>query len=867
MPSSPPPSTPGRSSFPTPSLTPLPFGGAGDLQVKKRWALGTERLREVQKEYHFSEATIQRTLKAKQALELSAIFKKLLEIEEHRVQKLAMLQHPRDLPDKKIYEYNPLRVIRNRKLRNRKKIHLDASQWEDPGAVEQWVEDVAAPISSPGAGGVPRPPPGNGRKLKRPKMDWIVEPEEMLADYYWMRCEESKREERERDLRSQKRRSVKSIESMRDKRVSLEVPENDVEVRPSDEDTRRKISTDSPRKRRMAAGAKDYRHFLRGDQEGFESTATSSDEDGNSDSDYLFDSTDTEPEHDLATADVEEDPKHHRRRRKLGRMIKGHHHGKKKKKKLKQHELEMEEKRRMQESKYMDWIPSETEERGPIPVVSNQPEYRKSMDIDEEYESAPTGRSPSKLTGRIVTGFPTIFGGSKSSLERFTTGNSGLGIAVDRADFVVPSINISLSPPRVRSATPEIRDDDRRDGKVVNPTKKLLSIRKEGFKEKDFVEDSGRESLDMERYNKKPGEKEKSSAIGKVMSRVDKLRNEVSRVEDLIPWKRGDGTMPSPTASSFTASDDEDQRSLVRQGTLSASEREDHEKTKLKSENSKKSRPPNHRSRYSVNNFRRSFDSDRSISPERRGSKLREPLAIPLISRERSPMGAIKFDAFRRKADGHLGLSRLNALQPPLQQFSDALEEPTKQTPPRPVDPSPSISKCDIHHARAKLIATGIVARGMYISAPSVFNPRLRSINTSTNRLDTLLGTYNVRRSSFMEPTAPRYHSRVNRVSKEVSQNLTPAVRAVADEADLLSTRVTTELTLNVKKLQDEIFSLARRRKGRGKMRLLRRMLWGSVEWMVVVLLWVVWSVFLAFRIVRGSVTVGVRMVRWVLWL
>jgi len=847
-PSSPSSATPARASFPTLS----PFGAGGDLHTKKRWTLGTERLRELQREYHFSEATIQRTLKAKQSLELSAVFKKLLGIEESRVQKFAMLQNARDLPDKKIFEYNPLRVIRNRKFRSRKKINLDVSPWEDPGAVEQWVEDVAAPIYSPGAEGVPPPPPGSGRKLKRPKMDWIIEPEEMLADYYWMRCEESKREARERELKSRKQRSVKSLESMGDKRMSLEVPENDVEIRPRDKDIRRKISTESPPKRRTAAGTKDYHHFLRGDQEGFESTATSSDEGGNSDSGYLFDSTDTDPEHDPTTANID-DPKHHRRQ-------------KKKKKKLKQHELEMEEKRRMQESKDMEWIPSETEESYPIPLANDQPEYRKSMDIDEEYESAPTGRSPSKLAGRIVMGLPTAFGGSKSSLERFTTSNSGLGIAVDRADFVVPSINILLGPPRVRSETPEIRDDDRRDDKIVSPTKKLLSIRKEGVREKDPAEDNGRESLDMDRNYKKPVEKEKSSAIGKVMSRVGKLRN-VSKVEDLIPWKRGDGTMPSPTASSFTASDDEDRRTMVRQGILSTSEMEDHEKSKLKTETPKKTMPPNHQSCYAVNNFRRSFDSESSISPERRGSKLREPLAIPLISRERSPMRAVEPDTFRPKAGSHLVLPRLNALQPPSQQFTDALEEPTKQAPPRQIDPSPSTSKCDLSHARASLLATGIVARGMYISAPSVFNPRLRSINTSTNRLDTLLGAYNARRNSFVESTAPRYHSRINRVSRDISQNLTPAVRAVADEADLLSNRVTTELTLNVKKLQDEIFSLARRRKGRGKMRLLRRMLWGSVEWMVVVLLWVVWGVFLVFRIVRGGVVVSVRMVRWVLWL
>jgi hypothetical protein len=866
MPSSPPqqPTSPRRPSFPTPVLSSLPFGAA-DSQSKKRWSLGRDQLRELQREYKFSEATLQRTLKAKQSLELSAVFKKLLEIEEMRAEKLAALQGQRNPVDRKIFEYNPLRVIRNRKIRSRKKIQLDVSPWEDPGTVEQWVEDAAVSVYSPAgveASGLPPPPPGVGRKLKRPKMDWIIEPEEILADYYWMRCEDHKREGR---------KSAMSMESSDKQRISLEVPDTDFGYRSSDGDISGRVSTETPRKRRTRAGAKDYHHFLR---DGFESTGTSSDENGYSDSEYLNYSSDTdEPNHVEPVAPDE--PHHHRRRNKLERMIRGGSHGKKKNKKLKRHELELEERRRKQEAEDMDWIASETDEERSVTVINDQPEYRKSMDVDEEYESAPTGKSPSKLAGKLAMGYSYTFGnGSKGSLERYPT-PTGLGIsggaAADRPDFVVPSIAISLSPPRMRSEESDMKDDDKRDSRV-SPTKKLLSgMRREAsIKEKDFVEDSGRESLDIERSHRKTPEKEQGSKLGRVKSRVDKLRN-VSRVEDLWPWKRGDGTTRSPTASSFTASDDEDRNALAKEGSVFAPELEDHELSKRGSgvgvSTIKKPKLLRHGSTFSISHrdrfFRKSLDSDRSVSPEHRESKLKEPSLIPPIARERSPAENVKFDSSRRKPEDYP-----KGLQPPSQQYIDAPEEPIKQSSPQlSLQSSSTVSVRDLHRARASLVASGILVRNINASAPPVFNPRLRTINHKGNYIESLLGNYNQKHSHFITATAPRYHSHLNRVNKSVSHSLTPMVRNIADEADCLSTRVTNELTLNVKKLQDEIFTLARRRKGRGKMRLVKKLLWGSLEWMVVVLMWVVWSVFLVFRIVRGVVGWGVRIIRWVLFL
>jgi hypothetical protein len=92
-------------------------------------------------------------------------------------------------------------------------------------------------------------------------------------------------------------------------------------------------------------------------------------------------------------------------------------------------------------------------------------------------------------------------------------------------------------------------------------------------------------------------------------------------------------------------------------------------------------------------------------------------------------------------------------------------------------------------------------------------------------------------------------------------------VRTVADEADGLSTTVTTEMTLNVKKLQEEIFRLARRRRGRGKMRRVIRVLSVTIEWSVRAVLWVIWIVVLALKITKKIVELVVGVAKWVLWL
>lgn len=119
--------------------------------------------------------------------------------------------------------YNPLQVIRNRKVRFREKcpINIEVDGWEDVGAVHEWVSNIAHQYSGQAHG--PREclrlpqlrqwqpqlaqidhdnealhsttsPPENGThhrrsgsiKARRPRFDWLLSPAELLADCAWV---------------------------------------------------------------------------------------------------------------------------------------------------------------------------------------------------------------------------------------------------------------------------------------------------------------------------------------------------------------------------------------------------------------------------------------------------------------------------------------------------------------------------------------------------------------------------------------------------------------------------------------------------------------------------------------------------------
>ena len=157
--------------------------------------------------FHFSTGTIARAEKARKAIEMSIEFRRLLQF-------LPPLQPDPFRPDGDRLlgrAYNPLQLIRNRKVRarERKQLGLDADVWDDVDTARCWVDDVEEQSARPeyrqqDVVMLPSPRPemrnkatgkqqsGPSAKTKRTRMDWTISPCEAFADAHWLEQDDNK---------------------------------------------------------------------------------------------------------------------------------------------------------------------------------------------------------------------------------------------------------------------------------------------------------------------------------------------------------------------------------------------------------------------------------------------------------------------------------------------------------------------------------------------------------------------------------------------------------------------------------------------------------------------------------------------------
>lgn len=974
---SPPPAPGLRHAYPSPSPSPLPTSAFPYQQLqKKRGLQEQQQLRELQRQYKFSEATLQRTLKAKQQLELSALYKRLLTI-----------YPPTDTPTGSVGSaggrvYNPLMSIRNKRIRNRERIQLDLSSWEDPGAVEQWIEDVAVAVHDAAAEGhtgppaLPPPPQPTGiiAKQKRPRLDWVISPQELLAEFYWI--EEADRIRREEMLRNSERleqvqkeerkkgkESQTSLQSLREKEGkkhhgSFEISRRKRSARHLVDDERpeeltKRGSGDSG-KRRAKTKSGEFHRFLQpgthreGSEDYQYSNPPSSEEESGRSSESEID-YDDEDYSDIDTSGAELDAKakrkHHRRRRKLGQIITGAKHSKKKVKKKRSdaYALDADERRKRQEQEEMEWM-AEMGGRMSEPLGTN-----RSYTPDEEgYDSAPLATAGAmrnghalKLDGlkKIATGMslPTTLGGSKSSLERYVMGRKSL----DFAEVVVPSIAISLSPPRTKARDEgydtdgrgrvKRKEEDAGKERKMSPTKKLFERSQEAFvRVREGSLDRRRESLDIglaPSGTEKAKDKE-SKTKSRVKSRVEKIRNEVAKVEDFILRRDpGGSAAPSPTGSSFAESigsrSDDDRgrlsRDLSRENTVSASEPEDEwRRGKTWGRSSlevpdvrRPTRPTKYRSSQSMS-FLPNTTSGVPLSPkskskakaallqdggavidvdtddDRRTPRGVYRLSPPSheVSREPSPARSViiqSIDKKRVQPNDHFRSVALEAVKtlskgpaPPIV----ATEEEIVIIPVRndkatryPED-TPFATRRDLMIARAYLTRSGVVARGITTKraretgvAGIVATAKEHMLSASAVSRDIYVAEQVfVRKANyFTDNTVSELRRKIDRIREDIEIVLTPMLASVADGADGLNEELTTTCTLAVKGINDEVAAMARRK--RRQLRWVRRGGYVLLEWVVLGVMWWVWLVVVVLNIMRAVFRVGVGAVRWILWI
>ncbi|KJZ77344.1 hypothetical protein HIM_03068 [Hirsutella minnesotensis 3608] len=182
---------------------------------------------DTQYRYHFSPSTLARAQKAKEHFELMAEYRRLLDVlqplkpiglERNRTasppaspvggKSARMDLQPDASPLGR--EYNPLQYIRNRKVRARERKVIDGESqgFHDVEGVRIWVDKVRQQLTThqtfsedagdshipafPGADALQCQDPSESAvsraapRARRPRVDWFMEPCDMVADAYWL---------------------------------------------------------------------------------------------------------------------------------------------------------------------------------------------------------------------------------------------------------------------------------------------------------------------------------------------------------------------------------------------------------------------------------------------------------------------------------------------------------------------------------------------------------------------------------------------------------------------------------------------------------------------------------------------------------
>ncbi|KAL8851005.1 MAG: hypothetical protein Q9221_004088 [Calogaya cf. arnoldii] len=203
------------------------------------------------------------------------------------------------------------------------------------------------------------------------------------------------------------------------------------------------------------------------------------------------------------------------------------------------------------------------------------------------------------------------------------------------------------------------------------------------------------------------------------------------------------------------------------------------------------------------------------------------------------------------------------------------------------------VTRRDIARVRALLLSSGIKANEIARQADTVYDPpflpQLREIHQCwgdesksipkvprqqehlltakliVQEIDNTNQRLREAAEIYSDKTVEDLHQQFKDLDAYVSHNLVPAVRGSADDADDLSTELTTTQTLAVKRVNDAVELVLRRR--RRRLRWVRRGGYVLLEWMLLGIMWAVWMVVVAVRLVRGVIGGVFGVLRWMVWL
>ena len=903
-----------RTVSPKPDRTPR-VGGRAFTPLPPAFEPGTSY------RYHFSQSTLSRAQKAKEYLELMAQYRRVLELvpqlEPERAARPWAVT-PSGTPNSSApasrvptneeaaigRPYNPLQYVRNRKVRarERKAIDGEAQGFDDVLKVSEWIDGVAKWVATgqarqPGnlalppfapaevAAMQPSPSSTNGRtagtKPRRPRVDWVIDPADMLADVYWLELEDNK----------------KLVEDRHWRRVFPQGP--DV-PRPTSLDEMPRLvtpgSTNDPSEAHTP-GDKDTPEHRHDHEHGLSAARDRAQQKlralkGSHRPTGSVANRDLLRVHRRSLSESSDTDTDRRRRGGVSTV-------------RSLLEKQMEE-MIAQEQREAESHPLFDKEAGRIKSAPMTPEReprsaaeyadsrrRADSQLSEAEIKAlkplPVPRDAPQAAGRASLEVPR----RRSSVEDDTSQPGSPNLRPTRDVGRVPAIGLDLSPLSSRPGSPHrnplakvkgiFRDRSREripearaeDGLTLSPPSEswLGTPESAGSSVPSPQRRPSRSPLGHRPHKSLSSARLRGEGALGLRSllrgpRIDTvLRSGVSKVSDMIWRKDGDDSFS-------TSSDDSDAESRGR------------------------SRRPRHGRSLSVQDAKNLMDAPQLL-PDDRAGRFQHPPSRP-ISRRSSRFDLLKppridvqnaspsvsppqlparphdvgSDAESQAGDTRAATARLDAVLARNPRHWSIAHHTKPSTHP------PTVSRREIAHLRARLLSAGIQAaetdrraRARTLPVPVPPAPRLTTdpttdlstaqtlaaeVHTSTTHFHTLSTT-------FTTTTVPALLHRVDSLRYKVAADLTSLANSAADAADDASRDLAVGQRLKVKRVVDAMEKMLRRR--RRRFRWVRRAGWLVVEWLLVGLMWYVWFLVVVARVGLGVGRGVVRGVRWLLWL
>ena len=200
-----------------------------------------------------------------------------------------------------------------------------------------------------------------------------------------------------------------------------------------------------------------------------------------------------------------------------------------------------------------------------------------------------------------------------------------------------------------------------------------------------------------------------------------------------------------------------------------------------------------------------------------------------------------------------------------------------------------SVTEQDITRVQALLLSSAVKANGLVRQSSEIPDrplailqeiqlgskkpitrvPRSREHILAARLLDQSMEDNNIRlreaASRMSNDNINELHNRIKALNDCIMSTLTPTVRGLADDADLLSSELSTTHRLSVRQVNDNLDLIIRRK--RRRFRMVRRGAYLLLEWTLLGLMWWVWLIVVIIRLIRGTVGGILSAVRWFLWL